>query len=433
MKIAILGFDVEGRAAYDYWNKPDNDITICDQDTGNQVPEVVESRLVDGYLNNLNEFDLIVRTPGLHPGKILEANAPGVLDKITSGTNEFLRVCPTKNVIGVTGTKGKGTTSTLITKMLKAAGKQVYLGGNIGIAPLDLLKENIQPDDYVVLELSNFQLIDLQTSPHIATCLMIVPEHLNWHADMQEYMTAKQQLFAHQNNSDIAIYYAENENSKIVSAAGDGQKIPFYAPPGATIDNGGISISGQEVCQTSEIKLLGEHNWQNACAAVTTVWQISQDIEAMRSVLTTFTGLEHRLEFVREFDGVKYYDDSFGTTPETAIVAIKAFAQPKVLILGGSDKGATYEELAETVKNNNVRSTILIGDTAPAIRDALEKVGFHNIQDGGITMSEMVAKMRTTAQQGDIGLLSTGCASFGLFKNYKDRGNQFKLKVNELS
>ena len=346
--------------------------------------------------------------------------------------NEFLRVCPTKNVIGITGTKGKGTTSTLIFQMLEAAGKDVYLGGNIGVSPFDFLPK-LSPDSWVVLELSSFQLIDLKYSPHIGVCLMIVPEHLNWHTDMVEYTEAKSRLFKNQMENDIAIYFSDNEYSRQVASAGVGRKLPFFKAPGAEVIDGNVVIDGQTICATSELRLLGEFNWQNACAAVTAVWQVAQNIDAIRSVLTTFSGLEHRLELVREIDGVKYYDDSFGTTPETAIVALQAFYEPKVIILGGSDKGASFDELAKVVAGSNVRQAILIGDTAPAIEQALRAANFLAVTSGGITMTETVTAARNAARPGDVVLLSPACASFGLFENYKDRGNQFIQVVNALA
>jgi UDP-N-acetylmuramoylalanine--D-glutamate ligase len=437
MNIALLGFDVEGRASYEYFRANGDSITICDQDAGLEVPADAESQLGDGYLENLDRFDLLVRTPGLHPSKILEKN-PVVGDKITSGTNEFFRAAPTQNVIGVTGTKGKGTTSTLVAKMLEAAGKKVHLGGNIGTPALSFL-EDVDQADWVVLELSNFQLIDLQYSPHYAVCLMIVPEHLNWHPDMAEYMAAKSNLFAHQTPDDFTVYFAANDDSEDVASSGEGQKIPYYMPPGAAVDDGVISIAGHAIVHTDELKLLGEHNWQNVCAAVTVVWQALQAnsvrehlAEAIRSVLVSFSGLEHRLEFVRELDGIKFYDDSFGTTPETAIVAMRAFAAPKVVILGGSDKGSGYDELAKAVRDNNVRSVLLIGGQAARIQIALEAVGFTDFLPGGNTMQEIVANARTVAQSGDIVLLSTACASFDMFSDYKDRGTQFKTAVQAL-
>ncbi len=503
MKIAILGFAGQGQAAYDYWNKPENEITIRDKDKSISAPAGVITQLGPDYLKNLDQYDLLVRTPALHPRDIVNANpkSPDILDKVTTVTNEFFKVCPTKNIIGVTGTKGKGTTSTLIAKILEAAGKKVHLGGNIGIPPPEMLKNGIQPDDWVVLELANYQLIDLKHSPHIAVCLMVEPEHMDWHIapmpaqphrskkqstapgdpirnldvpsgtpqptsetpgttagssssykdeqawelGLEEYIAAKQQLFIHQSEDDIAIYYAKNENSLSVADASESKQIPYFAPPGAFVENDDIVIDGQSICATSELKLLGQHNWQNVCAAVTTAWQITQDVEAIRSVLTTFTGLEHRLELVRELDGVKYYDDSFGTTPETAIVATEALDQPKVIILGGSDKGAKFDALAQTIAGANIRQVILIGNTThshyktitPDIESALKAAGVttltSTVKPGGITMEKVVQLAREHAQTGDVVLLSTACASFDMFKNYKDRGEQFKQAVQALS
>ncbi len=434
MKIAILGFGGQGESAYAYWGRDGSELTICDADEKLTVPSGARAQLGEDYLKNLGGFDLIVRTPGIHPKEITVANpeTPGILERVTTVTNEFFKVCPTKNIIGVTGTKGKGTTSTLIAKMLEAAGKRVHLGGNIGIPPLELLKNNIGPDDWVVLELANFQLIDLKYSPHIAVCLMVVPEHLNWHTDYAEYVLSKQQLFRWQTEQDIGIYFADSSESKQIVSVSSGTIIPYCQAPGAEVLDGQIVIDGQSICSAEELKLLGRHNWQNVCAAVTAVWQVTQDSAAIRSVLTSFAGLEHRLEFVRELDGVKYYDDSFGTTPETAIVAMEAFREPKVVILGGSDKGAAYQELAETVIKNNVRCVVAIGDTAPKIITALQERGYTTIIEDENSMAEIVAAARSCSQAGDVVLLSTGCASFGLFHNYKDRGAQFKQAVTEL-
>lgn len=429
-KVAIIGFALEGQSALAYWQQQGVAITICDQDPSKQIPAGIDSQLGENYLDNLERFDIIMRSAGIPPEVILAKN-PAVKAKITTVINEFLRVCPTKNVIGITGTKGKGTTSTLTAQMLEAAGYQVFLGGNIGLSPFDFLSQ-ITPDSWVVLELSSFQLTDLTRSPHIAMCLMVVPEHLNWHADMQDYIGAKANLFAHQTAQDIAIYYANSPESHEIVRNSPGAKLTYYAPPGAYVEDGKIIIDNQEICRVDELQLLGAHNWQNACAAATAVWQVAQVPDAIRKVLTTFTGLPHRLEFVREIAGVKYYDDSFGTTPETAIVALQAFAQPKVVILGGADKGAPFDDLAKAVRENNVRHVIAIGDTGPTIAEELRAGGFTAITDGLTTMQEMVDAAQSAAQPGDIVLLSTGCASFGLFDNYKDRGNQFKQVVSNL-
>lgn len=432
MKVAIVGYGIQGRSAYEYWEALGAEITICDIEESIDLPSTAARQLGSLYLRRLDRFDLIVRGPKVHPRDLVAANSPAILTKVTSATNEFFRVCPTRNIIGVTGTKGKGTTSTLIAKMLQADGKRVHLGGNIGIPPLDLLKQDIQPDDWVVLELANYQLLDLRYSPHIAVCLMIVPEHLDWHTDTEEYYTSKTQPFRYQTPDDIAIYYADNDASKRIASTGKGWKVPYMAFPGGNVVNGQIIIDNQPVCATAELKLLGEHNWQNACAAVTVFWKISQHIAAMRQVLTTFSGLEHRLELVRELDDIRYYDDSFGTTPETAIVAVQAFGAPKVLILGGSDKGTVYDELAKVVAADKVRSVVLIGEQADSIRSALERAGFTATIPGGATMTDIVATARSVAKPGDVILLSPACASFDMFQNYLDRAEQFKAAVQAL-
>ena len=439
MKVAILGFNLEGVASYDYYSTKGHEITICDRSTEVEVPEGTDSQLGDNYLDNLDRFDILVRSPGLYPQDILDKN-PDVADKITTQTNEFLEVCPTKNIIGVTGTKGKGTTSSLITAMLKADGKTVHLGGNIGVPVFDLLKAGIDVNDWVVLEMSNFQLIDLKKPPHIGVCLMVVPEHLDWHPDSEDYFKSKFNLFAHQSEDDIAVFYKQNETSTRIASNGSGKKIPYFENPGAFVENNVIKIDGQDICRTDELKLLGKHNWQNACAAVTVAWQVTQNVEALHQALSTFETMEHRLEFVRELDGVKYYNDSFGTTPETAMVAVEAFEEPLVLITGGSEKGADYNELVSTIFDNNVKHVICMGITGLKIAELLEtrkveKLVSYTTWDSydNLTMPVIVAKAREQANSGDIVLLSTGSASFDMFKNYKDRGEKFKQAVQELA
>ena len=401
-----------------------------------EVPAGAQTKLGPDHLKNLGAYDLLVRTAVMKPKDIAAANpeTPDILDKVTTNINEFMRVCPTKNIIGITGTKGKGTTSTLIAKILEADGKKVHLGGNIGIAPLEILKGDVQPTDWVVLEEGAFQLIDQRYSPHIAICVMITSEHMDWYeGDYEAYINSKKHLFTYQKPEDIAIYLAGDDKSELIAADGQAKKIPYFTQPGAFVQDSIIKIADQTICSTDELKLLGRHNWQNVCAATTAVWQVTQNIEAIRSILTSFTGLEHRLELVREVNGVKYYDDSFGTTPETAIVAIQAFTEPKVIILGGSDKGSDYGELARIIATTNVKCAVLIGDMAPKIMKALEAAEFHNIAYGGSLMTEIINEARKQAQPGDVVLLSTACASFGLFRDYKDRGDQFKQVVQSLA
>lgn len=399
------------------------------------LPDDAGRKLGPAHLQGLDEFDLIVRSPIVHPSKLVETNGQEILKKTTTVTNEFFRACPTKNIIGVTGTKGKGTTSTLIAKLLQQAGKTVHLGGNIGIPPLDLLKDGIRPEDWVVLELANFQLIDLAYSPPIGVCVMVVPEHLDWHPNLEEYFYAKKQLFAHQDSEDTAIYYAKNEYSRDIASGGKGKLLPYYSPPGAYIENDDVIIDGQSICSTDEIKMLGKHNWQNICAAVTAVWQISKDVDAMRAVLTTFSNLPFRIELRREVGGVKYYNDSFATGPGATIAAIEAVPETKVLLIGGYERGNDLSELADALINNSdkIRKVIVYGASAQRIADELNKFRFTNFTvEKPKDMQELVGLAQKTAKKGDAVVLSPAFASFDMFKNFEERGIIFNEVVEKL-
>jgi UDP-N-acetylmuramoylalanine--D-glutamate ligase len=436
MKVAILGFGSQGQAAFDYWNTGENQITICDADESAQLPETASARLGADCLANLEEFDLLVRTPSLHPTDIVAANpqTPNILHKVTTVTNEFFRVCPTKNLIGVTGTKGKGTTSTLITRMLEAAGFRVHLGGNIGIPPLQLLSQGIQPEDWVVLELANFQLIDICYSPHIAVCLMIAPEHLNWHTDMEEYITAKQQLFRWQRPNDVAIFYAENADSEKVATASLGHHIAFMQPPAGRIEAGQVMIKDQVICPVDDIQLLGLHNQQNVCAALSAAWQITNDNKALSSAIRNFTGLPFRLELRREKDDVRFFNDSFASATDATCAAVKAIPGQKVMIVGGFDRGLDLSDLVDClVSSSEIRKVILVGKTGSQLADVLTKQNFDNfILSDNQDMNEIVQLAADQALPGDAVVLSPGFASFDMFKNFEDRGKQFNAAVEAL-
>lgn len=434
MKIAILGYGLEGQAAHDYWREG-NEITICDQNPDLVVPDGIQKSLGENYLANLDGFDVIVRSPFVKPKDIASNNSPEILEKVTSNTNEFFRVCPTKNIIGVTGTKGKGTTSTLITKLLESTGKHVHLGGNIGIPALSLLNENIQSDDWVVLELSSYQLSDLRYSPHLAACLLVEPEHLDWHEDLQDYIDAKSNLFRQQTDQDIAVYFADNQRSTEIASTSKGQKIPYFAQPGALVQDGTVMIDGQAICRTDELKLLGEHNWQNVCAALTVVWQASQDAEAFRSVLTSFAGLPFRIELRTERHGIKYYNDSFASNPPATMAAIKAIPEPKIVIVGGFDRNLPLEQYAEFLKLNelSIKKLLVIGASGDRLVSALDAANFKKYQRStATTMPGIVAEATSLATPGDAVVLSPGFASYDMFNNFEDRGRQFNDAVDAL-
>lgn len=432
-KVAIVGFGLEGQSALHYWQEQGAAITVCDKDPDKEVPAGVDQQLGRDYLKGLSRFDVIVRTVGMHPKEILEAN-PGVEDKITTNLNEFLRVCPTKNVIGVTGTKGKGTTCALIVSMLEAAGKPVFLGGNYGFPALDFLSR-LTDDSWVVLELSSFMLYDIKYSPHIGVCLMIKPEHLDWHGDANDYYEAKKNLFRWQTAKDTAIYYADSLHSHDIASVSPGRKIAFGAEPGAYVFADKIMIDQEVLCKTSELKLLGKHNWQNVCAAVTAIWQVVQTPDAIRQILTNFTGLPHRLEFVREVAGIKYFNDSFASDPYATEAAIEAIPGDKVLIVGGYERLLPLETFAQTIKTNSrhIRGLLVIGQSAARVGEALQKIGYGHFQlSSAKTMPGIVTAARAMAKKGDSVVLSPGFASFDMFENFEVRGNQFREVVHRL-
>jgi UDP-N-acetylmuramoylalanine--D-glutamate ligase len=264
---------------------------------------------------------------------------------------------------------------------------------------------------------------------------MVSPEHLDWHPDTEDYYNAKTQLFRYQRSDDIAIYNSQNEISKRIAGSSDGRKIPYMAPPGSAVVDGKIMISNQTICETTELKLLGNHNWQNVCAAVTAVWQLSQDITSMKSVITNFHGLPFRLEFRREVGGVRFYDDSFASAPPATIAAVEAIPEKKVMIIGGFDRGLDLTELAEelTKRSDSIRNVLIIGVSAPRLAGTLKDHGFTNFKvSESKDMLSIVKEAREFSQPGDAVVLSPGFPSFDMFKNFEDRGQQFNSAVEAL-
>ena len=433
MKIAIAGYGLEGEENYTYWAaQGGHDITIVDENEtpSHKLPGGVPTLLGPGVFEKLQGFDLVIRTAGLAPYKIKTDG------KIWSATNEFFEKCPAK-IIGVTGTKGKGTTASLIAAILEAAGKKTWLVGNIGISAIETL-ERIGSEDIVVFELSSFQLWDLERSPHGAVVLFIEPEHLNVHTDMVDYVNAKSHIHLHQRVGDVLVYHPTNRYvRKIADMDAKVNAIRYSIPEdGGVYERDGLFLQNAEIiCPTDAVQLLGAHNIENACAAITMVRAYDPAITAfaIEKGLRSFTGLPHRLKFVREVAGVRYYDDSIATTPSSAIAALKSFTQPKVIILGGSSKGSDFSNLAEELLQHDVRA-LLIGDEAQTIASACDVAGFKNYEKiDNADMNAVVKKSHELAASGSVVLLSPASASFGLFKNYVDRGNQFIASVNTLT
>lgn len=429
MKIAIAGYGLEGEANYRYWSAdPSHEITIVDErdQLDRPVPEGTPTKLGVNSFQNLQGFDLVVRTAGLAPHKITTDG------KIWSATNEFFAQCPAP-IIGVTGSKGKGTTSSFIASILEAAGKKVWLVGNIGVASLDVLGQ-ISQDDIVVYELSSFQLWDLQRSPKVAVVLMIEQDHLDVHKDMDEYVEAKAQIARHQGESDVLIFNAANQYAQKIAEASNAQhKIAYPSSYTTHIQDNAFYNGEQYICGVEAVQLPGVHNLDNAIAAIDAVWSFTQDTEAIKTGLQNFKGLPHRLAFVKTVNDVSYYDDSIATTPTSAIAGLRAFTgKPQVLILGGSSKGSDFSELAQEVTRHDV-AAILIGDEATKIAAAFDAAGFTNFEIIENATAELFTKRAAElAKPGGVVLLSPAAASFGLFKNYADRGDQFVAAVNQL-
>lgn len=458
-KVAVLGLSVEGISTVKFLAKNGAIVTACDHkggaELGNNFNDLIgmgikDLRVGDRYLENLQQFEMVFRTPGmpLNTPQLVEAKKDGVT--ISSQTKLFFDLCPCP-IIGVTGTKGKGTTATLIYEILKKSGYDVYLGGNIGLSPLDFL-EKLTADSHVVLELSSFQLEDLEKSPQIAVVLMVTSEHLasqapdspNYHKSLANYIKAKERVVRYQREGDWAVVNYDYQNSRKMAKITKAQTYFFSSrvelKQGVYVKFGKIIFRKEkfeEVCAVSDIFIRGEHNWENVCAAVCVGKILGIENKTIREAVAGFKGLEHRLEFVREIGGVNYYNDSFSTTPETAIAALRSFTRPLIIILGGSEKGSNYLKLGRVVgQMENLKAVFLIGNTAGQIEAAVKtgggfKDGVKVIRGFG-SMQPIVKTAASLAQKGDTVLLSPGCASFDMFKNYKVRGEQFKKDVLSL-
>jgi len=432
MKIAIAGYGAEGKVSYDYWNTPENEVVIVDEREISSDDMLIDANTMtgEGVFGKLEGFDMVVRTASLAPRKIKTDG------KIWSGTNEFFARCIDRGVpiIGVTGTKGKGTTSSLIASILRAAGKTVHLVGNIGQPALEVLPE-IHEDDIVVYELSSFQLWDLEVSPQVAVVLMIEPDHLDTHADFSDYIMAKSQITANQLTTDRVVYNIANAYATKIAQLSPGQRLPYPSEYTAHVQGGMIYYGETELCDLDNLLLPGQHNLENALAAITAVWSWVQEPASISEGLRSFAGLPHRLELVRELDGVSYYNDSFSSAAGAAVAAIRAFTSPEIIILGGIDKGADFTELAQTIKDApNVKQLIIIGEIRHKLADILRKSGVTQSMEvtDVQTMREVVGLARQAATSGDIVILSPACASFDMFKNFYDRGDQFRSIVQGL-
>jgi UDP-N-acetylmuramoylalanine--D-glutamate ligase len=422
-KILIVGRGIEGNAAYKYLRKhlPNSVIDIVDQKDGNN------------YLDKQKNYDIAVKSPGVKPELI----------KIpyTTSTNIFLSNAKGK-VIGVTGTKGKSTTSTLIYKMLRGSGINAYFGGNIGQSSLDFL-DKLNDQSWTVLEMSSFQLQDLKIGPHIAVMLMIESEHLDYHKTFAAYIDAKRNIFRFQTPSDFAVInrdYLVSHESDIFTKG----KV-FNISRERKCENGSyvkddivwMSKDGrkEKIIDVDKIKLLGRHNLENVCAAVCAATIVGVSKASIRKVLSEFSGLEHRLEFVKDINGIRFYNDSLATIPQATIEALESLPETETLIAGGHDRGLDYLPLAQYLSNGQVKTLILFPPTGKRIWEEICKIVPEKSRPEKFdvkTMEEAVRIAIAKTLPGKICLLSPASASFGIFKDYKDRGEQFKREVLRL-
>lgn len=433
LKIALLGLGLDNQALLKLLAKSKqlNEITICDHRPKEELTKIntknlkINYQLGDSFNKNLFEFDVLFRSPGwpiFCPG-IKEAVKRG--SYLSSALEIFFNICPTKNIIGITGTKGKGTTSTLIYKIikdsLKESEKNVYLGGNIGLSPLEFLKK-IKPGDFVVLELSSFQLENLNHSPKIAVFTNFFSEHLapadpnnpNFHKSLNAYFQAKLNIASHDDNKFL------------------------IAPEDLTkkLEKNKTKITGKILTFTSSSlpsKMQGTYNQKNIAAAVEVVKLLKIKKSVYEKTINNFKNLENRLELIREKDAVRYFNNSFSTTPESTALDLLSFNENIIQLAGGADKGADFKSLSKVIKDKVKLLILFPGKGSDKIEIELQKINYPKNKIKKVkSMTAAVNEAHKKAEAQDVVLLSTACASFGLFKNYKERGRVFKEAVKNL-
>ncbi len=404
MKIGILGYGKEGQSAESYFKAKGDEIKIFDNFTKDELDSL-----------DLSSFDLVLRSPSVPPRA-----------HWSSSTKYFFEYCPCP-IIGVTGTKGKGTTCSMITALLQNLGVKVHLVGNIGTPALDVL-DQITPDDAVVYEMSSFQLWDLEKSPHIAVILRIEPDHLNVHTSYDDYVNAKANICKHQTASDTCIYFHDNPDTARIAAQSPAKKLPYPVNSSLVKDTvASLTIPGFYNRENAEAALLAVAAWCD-----TTVESlIAKHANVIRQTLHDFQGLPHRLQFLRELNGVKYYDDNFSTTPTSLEVALKSFPdQSIILIAGGRDKtnGQAFPQIAGMIRQAHVAKTIFIGESGRELHQLLPD----SVLAEDLPSAVRLAKDTAEALANSVVLMSPSAASFDMFKNVYDRGAQFQKIIQDL-
>ena len=450
-KVAFIGAGVSHKRCIEQFVELGAQVTLCDQkksleDFGAYADTLrrlhVRLSLGEHYTDGCAGQDIIMRTPGYEYYKPELQAALQAGTKVTSEVELFFELCPCE-IVAVTGSDGKTTTTTLISKMFEAAGRKVFLGGNIGAALLPQLAD-VTPEAVAVVELSSFQLISMRVSPKVAVVTNVTPNHLDHHKDMQEYIDAKRNILLWQVPPCRAVLGFENDISRGMQKDCKGEQVWFTrlheTDKGAFLRESDDTLCYAEngvvtpILPRAEVKLRGLHNVENLLAAIAAVWG-RVPVEAMRQVGSTFTGVEHRIEPVRTLDGVTYYNDSIASSPTRTIAGLRSFNQKIILIAGGYDKKIPYEPLAPEILAH-VKTLVLMGATGPRIEAAVrECAGF---DESALTilhadsMQHAVELARSAAQPGDVVSLSPASASFDLYPNFEVRGRDYKNIVNNL-
>lgn len=449
-RVAVVGLGVSNIPLIRYLHKKGAIITGCDQkridELEERLPHLEEAgctlKLGPDYLSTLADHDIVFLTPGMRKNlpEVERVKASGVV--VSSEIRLVFELCRAP-ILGVTGTSGKTTATMLTGEILKASGHTVWVGGNIG-QPLIEAVEQIPPSAKVVLELSSFQLEDLLQSPHLAVVTNVTPNHLDQHASMEEYVEAKKHIFRFQRKDDWCVLNHDNPITRQMAEECPG-RVAFFSrkrelDEGACLSAGHVVVrlGGREerICARSEIKLLGEHNVENVLAAALVSMLGGAKVEAVRKVVTGFTGAPHRLELVREWRGARFYNDSIATTPARAIAGLESFETPVVLIAGGYDKKLPFDEFAKVVLRRT-KAVVLLGATAAQIEQAIRRAGAElgrplPILERAGTFPEAVHLAAGLAGPGDVVLLSPACASYDMFHNFEERGQRFRELVRGL-
>lgn len=444
-KVAVVGIGVSNIPLINYLVDLGAKVTALDKKTIDKLDKsVVEDFnsknvqliLGESYLDDLTGFDVVFKTPSMRIDNpaFVKAKESGAI--ITSEMEEFVKYCPA-TTLGITGSDGKTTTTSLVYEILKTDGYKTWVGGNIG-TPLFSKIEEIKENDMVVLELSSFQLMTMDVSTNVAAITNLSPNHLDMHKDMDEYVDSKKNIYKFQSANELLVINMENDITNPLDKEAKGRVMKFSSKnvvkDGSYLQDGVLYLRDKAVCKREEVKLHGIHNVENLLTAFAIVSEYAS-IESMKKVATTFSGVEHRCEFVREVNGVRYYNDSIASSPTRTVAGLKAFEKPVILIAGGYDKNIPFEKLAFE-GYDKIKTIVILGATKIKIKEQFDRLK----EEKGIevpmilvdSLEEAVLKAKEVATSGDIITLSPACASFDMFPNFEARGNKFKKIVSEL-